>query len=988
MFSIKTFFLLIVSLSIAPIAQENNSLIEFNRATINFDAKSNTPYEIRFSKDYEIEKEIFWQGYKNYFGLNNDYSFLLHSTFEDNIGQRHYRYNQYYKGIEIAGAQFILHEKSQFVFYANGHLTHNIKVNTVPSINEYDALQSALNILSPAKYMWEDPSAEKFLKREKNNPNASFYPQGILTLTSGKADLNGSNLKLVYRFDVYVQKPLGRYLMDVDANSGAVVNIISRMQDADVPGSGTTNYNGDVEITIDSFAGGYRLRESGRGNGIQTFDMHNLTNINSATDFIDADTNFTDTNAIAGVSAHWAIEGAYDYYWFDHGRNSVDNNGFLLKSYVHYDNGLINAFWDGERMLFGDGSGNENPLTTIDVCAHELTHGVTQFTANLIYQAESGALNESFSDIFGTMVEFYLEGPTADWLIAEDIGGFRSMENPNAFDDPDTYFGFHWASLGGSDFGGVHTNSGVQNFWFYLLSEGGSGVNDNGDTYSVTGIGREDAAKIAYRNLSVYLVPSSKYFDARLASINSAIDLFGQGSQQYQSVIDAWYAVGVYQPYLEQRIGVSTDTVKFLAEVSVTTDTSELWISNIGLQPLTISNIQITGNSFQILSFPTLPIELTNYEDEILLSIEFTPTVPEVVFGEITITTDDMIIPVKTVSLKGKGFTINPTTEKLMYASTGLGSDGNILTINLENGQGTILGSSQFGEIKDIAINPVTGIMYAIITSNVDSEILRVNADGGDAYSLYTLELPLMAGISFTSNGELYGSNIFGEVFLIDLTNGTFQLVTDANTSVSNITFNLFNNQLWAASRAFAGPNLDKIFTINLNTGETILVGNTGLGTITNDIAFDENGNLFGIIGGTNEENNLVEINTATGEGTIIGPIGFQNLLGLAYDPGNISSVKEEEQLPTEFALFQNYPNPFNPYTIIKYQLPEENFVSLRVYNTLGQVVAELVNTEQQAGIYDVSFNASNLSSGVYFYTLKIGDGSSFLRTNKMLLIK
>jgi len=481
----KTFLLIISLLICFPLHAQQVSG-RFDNAAISYENDGVSPYAVKFDEGNGISKNKFWDEYKNFFGMTDEYEFEQFSELKDQIGQTHYRFNQYYKGIEITDAQFILHEDRGLIHFANGHLVHNINIEVSPSLSEAAALQSALNQISAEAYMWQKSSNEDFLKKEQNNPAATFYPAGELKLTTGKKKMVGENIKLTYRFDIYAEQPLGRYYVDVDARTGEIINVINRSYDGDVPGSGTTNYNGNVELVIDSFTGGYRLRESGRGNGIQTYDMHSSTNFANATDFEDVDTNFTDPNAFAGVSVHWAIEGAYDYFLFEHGRNSVDGNGFLLRSYVHFGGGWFNAQWDGSRMRFGDGNGL--PLVSIDISAHEMTHGVTQFSANLIYRAESGALNESFSDIFGTLVEFYLEGPTADWLIAEDIGAFRSMENPNAYDDPDTYFGQNWASLGGSDNGGVHTNSGVQNFWFYLLSEGGSGINDNGDTYSVTGL--------------------------------------------------------------------------------------------------------------------------------------------------------------------------------------------------------------------------------------------------------------------------------------------------------------------------------------------------------------------------------------------------------------------------------------------------------------------------------------------------------------------
>ena len=208
--------------------------------------------------------------------------------------------------------------------------------------------------------------------------------------------------------------------------------------------------------------------------------------------------------------------------------------------------GFVNAFWDGSRMTYGDGGGGFTPLTSIDIAGHEVTHGLTTFSADLIYADQSGGLNESFSDIFGTAIEQYARPGDWNWLIGEDIGGaLRSMSNPNIFGDPDTFEGEGWIPAGGFDSGGVHINSGVQNFWFYLLTEGGTGTNDNGDDYDIAGIGIDDAAAIAFRNLTVYLTPSSQFADARFFAIESAIDLFGDCSFQVVQTADAWFAVGV-----------------------------------------------------------------------------------------------------------------------------------------------------------------------------------------------------------------------------------------------------------------------------------------------------------------------------------------------------------------------------------------------------------------------------------------------------------
>jgi PKD repeat protein len=219
-----------------------------------------------------------------------------------------------------------------------------------------------------------------------------------------------------------------------------------------------------------------------------------------------------------------------------------------LISYVHYGVAFANAFWNGQFMTYGDGAPNTaipQPATVLDICGHEFAHGVTGNSARLIYRNESGALNESFSDIFGKAIEHFARPNNFSWVVGGDMGtGIRNMELPHTFGNPHTYQGRFWFTGSGNN-GGVHTNSGVQNKWFQLLVEGGSGTNDLFNSYSVQGIGWDSAGAIAYRNLSVYLTPNSDYSDARFYAIQSAIDLYSNCSKAQESVTRAWYAVGV-----------------------------------------------------------------------------------------------------------------------------------------------------------------------------------------------------------------------------------------------------------------------------------------------------------------------------------------------------------------------------------------------------------------------------------------------------------
>ena len=235
------------------------------------------------------------------------------------------------------------------------------------------------------------------------------------------------------------------------------------------------------------------------------------------------------------------------------------------------DNNLDNAFWNGSVMSYGDGSSNGNEgsgyfdaLTSIDVAAHEIGHAVCEYTADLAYQRESGAMNEGFSDIWAAVVENYAapNDPNKNtWLIGEEIDrrsgstALRSMSNPKSLSQPDTYLGTYWKNVNcgtpvlANDYCGVHTNSGVLNYWFYVLAQGDAGTNDVGDVYDVAGIGINKAAQIAYRLESVYLSSNSNFANARTYGIQAAEDLYGADSPEVIAVTNAWYAVNVGDAY-------------------------------------------------------------------------------------------------------------------------------------------------------------------------------------------------------------------------------------------------------------------------------------------------------------------------------------------------------------------------------------------------------------------------------------------------------
>lgn len=309
-------------------------------------------------------------------------------------------------------------------------------------------------------------------------------------------------------------------------------------------GTAVTQYHGSCQINTQLHQNLFRLRKTIGSTEISTLDLNHQLNYTSVTEITDNDNFWEQNNHPYATDAHFCAEKYFDFLQNNFQRISIDNAGYPLKSFVNYGQNLANAFWNGNAVVYGSGNTSMGALTVIDIAGHEFTHGLIQKTAGLVYSNESGILNEAISDIFGEALDQFTFPANPGWTIAEKTGQpLRSFSQPSLYGQPAEFNGPGWY-YGTGDNGGVHINSGFINHWFYLLSEGGSGVNGKGWSYHLSGIGMNRAIRIVYESLIGYLVPQSGFEDFYQASLLATVDLYGYCSPEYMAVCEAWKAVG------------------------------------------------------------------------------------------------------------------------------------------------------------------------------------------------------------------------------------------------------------------------------------------------------------------------------------------------------------------------------------------------------------------------------------------------------------
>ncbi|MEW2319178.1 M4 family metallopeptidase [Streptomyces bauhiniae] len=474
-------------------------------------------------------------------GLGAKEKLVVRDVVKDVDGTVHTRYERTYAGLPVLGGDLVVHTaksgKAEGVTKATKSAIKvaSLKPSITPAKAEKQAVGAA-KTLGSAKTASD--GARKVIWAGSGKPVLAYE-----TIVGGLQDDGTPN-----QLHVITDAATGKKLFEYQGIENA---------------TGKTLYSGTVTLNSVQSGSTYQLTDSARGNH-KTYNLARKTSgtgtlVSSTTNVFGTGTaSSSSSDQTAAADAAYGAAETWDFYKNTFGRSGIKNNGVGAYSRVHYGNAYVNAFWDDSCfcMTYGDGSGNVDPLTSLDVAGHEMSHGVTSNTAGLNYSGESGGLNEATSDIFGTGVEFYANNASdpGDYLIGEkiDINGdgtpLRYMDKPSKDGGSADY----WSStVGNKD---VHYSSGVANHFFYLLSEGSGAKTINGVSYNsptsngstVTGIGRAKALQIWYKALTTYMTSTTNYKAARTATLNAASALYGgTSSAEYKAVAAAWSAVNV-----------------------------------------------------------------------------------------------------------------------------------------------------------------------------------------------------------------------------------------------------------------------------------------------------------------------------------------------------------------------------------------------------------------------------------------------------------
>lgn len=672
-------------------------------------------------------------------------------------------------------------------------------------------------------------------------------------------------------------------------------------------------------------------------------------------------------NDAVSVSAHFNLSQVFEYYDNTHSRKAIDGNGSTIISVIHVtedDEPMDNASWNGAFISYGDGNLFEPLAGALDVAAHEMTHGVIQHTTNLEYRFQSGALNESFADVFAVMVD------REDWLIGEDItptsvfpsGALRSMEDPHnggsSVNDP----GWQPAHMNefldltiDQDNGGVHVNSGIPNRACFLIADA---------------IGREKTEQIYYRVLDArYLNTQSQFVDMRLGAIQAATDLFGDPSTEVSAVKTAFDAVGITddtgtpppadlppvqgEEWIAVANGAANDTSLFLVKPVIDDPNTDI------MQLSTTQVFAQTGN----------PIAVSDDGSVIIFvdSENFIRVIND--NGE------------RVISTAGEWYSIALSPDATKLAATSVFVDTTIYVFDL--------------------VDPNASKAVRLYTPTTAEGVQANNTLFADALD-WDLSGEFILYDAFNRIPQSSGEAIeYWDVNVLDVENEIIIPIfppQPEGINIGNPSLSQTNDAFFVFDLFDVNQGVNEIWAIDLFNGELGLI--------------EDNGEFLGYPRYSTNDNRLVferpvsgvpslrQIPLATNKIEAAGssePFVNEGQRPTWFAIGERPTDVDEHSktLPNSFVLHQNYPNPFNPETLIHYELPVDARVKLAIYDILGRTVTTLETGLKKAGEYQAEWDGRNenghsVASGIYLLRLEATSSGGHVThlIQKMTLLK
>ena len=932
---------------------------------------------------------------------NPSEEFFIQKINTDEIGQQHIRMQQQFQGIKIYNSEIIAHTKDNDIYLVNGrHYPTPQLENITPTIDQHNAIQIArydvgtFKTLSfeEKKYVageqFESELVIYFPEKNITNPKLAYHLTVIPNMTErweyliDAADGNVLNkYSSICKFHAHLENhaahksEISKPVLGKNENAVEVVNGPFTANETDLLGINRTintyevngtyfMYDGsrpmfDVNSDLPSDPKGMIVTVDGLGTfpNNSNFDYSVLTSPNNS------------WNYPAAVSAHYNGGKAYEYFKSTHNRESINGQGGTIISFFNIsdENGsdMDNAFWNGAAMFYGNGNQAFNhPLQrALDVAGHEMSHGVIQGTANLEYQGQSGAMNESFADIFGAMID------RDDWQIGEDItnpsyistGALRSLSDPNNGGSslntpgwqPKTMTEYqNLPNTPQGDNGGVHINSGITNYAYYLFA---------------SDIGKDKAELIYYRALDVYLVKSSQFVDLRNAVVQASNDLYG--STEVNAANAAFDAVGIGQ-------GAGGT---YQNDVDLNDGDERILHSDAGLDKLYLADL--AGNN---LADPQL--SLTNVTSKPSITddgrvIVFVDDQNNLRFIDIDWATGDVIEDY---------LENNPTGE---WRNIAISKDGN-----------------RIAAVRTTVENIIWVYDFDLLEWN-DFELYNPTTSDPNGGIVTTGEVQYADAMEFDFSGEYVMYDAFNKVassqgnneveywdigFLNVFENGNFafgnveKLFTGlpSGVSIGNPTFAKNSPYIVAfdfREEGFFSDNY-QILGANIQTGDNDVIREGETWAYPNYSVNDEQ-MIFDLPYQGSTLLGIININA----NKISGDVSSENFLfpnGTIFEKWGVWFATGERDLVAneniELAELNGriYPNPFDNKLILELDSKQNEKTRIQVFNLLGQSVFEK-NVDISLGKNILVLPLEKLNAGTYFIQLQLEEGNVTMKVIK-----